>query len=129
STEQKDKALEKALREKVQFLIDDAPSLAMSLNAKAPLRITDLRNGYEHSRSGNAVSLTPLCCAGKNLTRTPVMMVGFGKGKGKVVVSQLITEGRLCGEKDFVDYGIDFYGKRHDEAAVQTVLNLLLAIL
>lgn len=121
----KDKLLEKKLREKIQLLIDDAPSLAMSLNAKAPLRITDLRSGYKHSHSGKALNLLPLCTAGKNLTRTPAIMIEFGEKKGKVIISQLITEGRLSNKLDTIDYNENFYSKRYDEASVQMVLNMI----
>ncbi|MBR5924626.1 MAG: glycoside hydrolase [Bacteroidales bacterium] len=117
------KALINSLRQKVAFLIEDAPALAMSLNAKAPVRITDLGNGYKASLAGKAKSFTPLACAGKNLTRFPVVRIGFGEGKGTAVISQLITAGRLVPSGD--DRSVEGYGIRYDEAAAQMVLNML----
>ena len=97
--------------------------LAMSLNAKAPVRITDLGNGYKTSLAGKAKSFTPLACAGKNLTRIPVVRIGFGKGKGTAVISQLITAGRLVPSVD--NHSVEGYGIRYDEATAQMVLNML----
>lgn len=37
------------LRRKMEFLVEDAPALAMSINPKAPVRITDLGSGYRNS--------------------------------------------------------------------------------
>ena len=117
------KALINSLRKKVAFLIEDAPALAMSLNAKAPVRISDLGNGYKTSLAGKAKSFTPLACAGKNLTRFPVVRIGFGEGKGTAVISQLITAGRLVPSGD--GRSVEGYGLRYDEASAQTVLNML----
>ena len=117
------KTLVKDLREKVAFLIEDAPALSQSLNPKAPVRVTDLAEGYSASLQGKARSFTPLACAGKNLTRTPVVLIGFGEGKGQVIISQLITSGRL--DKRKRRRSVEGYSIRYDEATVQTVLNML----
>ena len=122
-----DKDLEKRLRDKVRLLIEDAPSLANSLNAKAPVRITDLGKGLLSASDGKATEFVPLCCAGKNLSRTPVILVGFGEGKGKLIVSQLLTQGRLKKKAGTVNLSKKHYGIRYDEAAVQVVLNMILA--
>ena len=53
--------------------------------------------------------------------RTPVVLVDFGQSHGSVIISQLITEGRLV-QKEGEN---DLYGKRYDPVAVQFVLNLL----
>ena len=53
--------------------------------------------------------------------RTPVVLVDFGQSHGSVIISQLITEGRLVQKEG----EIDLYGKRYDPVAVQFVLNLL----
>ena len=63
--------------------------------------------------------------AGKNLTRTPVVKIDFGEGKGKLIVSQLLTSGRL--HRQFGDAGL--YGIRYDEATVQMVLNMMNEVL
>lgn len=125
-SEPKNEKVIKALREKVAFLIEDAPALSLSLNANAPVRMTDLSEGYSASIRGKAESFVPLACCGKNLTRTPVVCIGFGEGKGKVVISQLITNGRLNRNKRC--RSVEGYGIRYDEAAVQTVLNMLAVV-
>ena len=72
-------------------------------------------------RDSVAENLIVLADAGKNLTRTPVVLIDFGKDKGKLVISQLLTAGRLS-----ENYGTDgLYGVRYDETAVQVVLNML----
>jgi beta-galactosidase len=109
------------LKKKVTFLVEDAPALANSLNPSAPVNITDLSKEYRESRNGMGESLTPLVNAGKNLTRTPVIMIGFGKGKGKLIVSQLLTAGRLS--SGFGEEGQ--YGIRYDPVANQLVLNMM----
>ena len=51
------------------------------------------------------------------------MAIGFGEGRGRLLVSQLLTEGRLS-----PGFGSDgLYGVRYDATAVQTVVNLLAA--
>lgn len=122
-SERKNEKVIKALRDKVAFLIEDAPALSLSLNANAPVRLTDLSEAYSASLAGKAKSFSPLACCGKNLTRTPVVCIGFGEGKGKVIISQLITDGRLNRNKRCSS--VEGYGTRYDEAAVQTVLNML----
>lgn len=111
-----------ALRRKAEFLVEDAPALAMSVNPKAPVRITDLGNGYSRSASGSATELVPLAAAGKNLTRTPAMRIGFGAGKGCVLLSGLLTAGRLdpAGAHEAGEFAI-----KYDEVAVQTVINMI----
>ena len=110
------------LRRKVEFLVEDAPALASSLNPKAPVKVTDLGAGYRASAEGCATELIPLASAGKNLTRTPVVLVGFGPGKGRVLLSGLLTEGRL---DKLETAGPDHVSPRYDEAAVQMVLNMM----
>ena len=116
------KALIRGLRDKVQLLVEDAPALALSLNPKAPVKVTDLGNGYRASAHGSATELIPLVSAGKNLTRTPVLLVGFGPGKGRVLLSGLLTEGRL---DKTAPAASDHGSPQYDEAAVQMVLNMM----
>ncbi|RNL56636.1 glycoside hydrolase family 2 protein [Pedobacter jejuensis] len=113
--------IKKKLKDKIYFLVQDAPSLSTSLNLNTPVLITDLNKNYLDSKNGLADSFIPLANSAKNLTQTPVALIGFGKGKGKLIVSQLLTSGRLA-----KGYGEDgFYGIRYDEAAVQYVLNMM----
>lgn len=114
-------AVGKRLRDKVRFLVDDAPALAQAINPNAPLKLHDLSALYRASSAGQARELIPLANAGKNLTRVPVMQVNFATGSGCLVLSQLLTAGRLApGFGENTAYGIRF-----DPAAVQMTLNML----
>ena len=55
------------LKNKVEFLIQDAPALANSLNINAPVKVTDLAKGYQESGNGIGQELIPLVNAGKTL--------------------------------------------------------------
>ena len=120
-----DKMSESKLRERVSFLVEDAPALAMTIDPKAKIKVTDLRGEYEASAGGMAKNFTVLVNAGKNLTRTPVILVDFGEDKGKMILSQLLTAGRLA--EGFGEEGAK--GIRYDEAAVQMTLNMLAELL
>jgi hypothetical protein len=52
-------------------------------------------------------------------------MISFGEGKGKLIVSQLLTAGRLA--RGFGEDGL--YGIRFDPVANQFVLNMMEAVL
>jgi len=116
-----DGEIKNKLKKKVAFLVEDAPALANSLNINAPVKVTDISMGYKNAQNGICESLTPLVNAGKGLTRTPVIMINFGKNKGTLIASQLLTSGRLVdtfGEKGQ-------YGIRYDPVAEQFVLNMM----
>jgi hypothetical protein len=121
SEENNDKSVEQILRDKIKFLVADAPALATSLNPKAKIKIVDLIDMYNKSKSGQAEKLIPLVNCGVNLLRTPVVRVDFEQNHGSVIISQLITEGRFVQQESETD----LYGKRYDPVAVQFVLNLL----
>lgn len=121
SSQPNDAAMQKKLKEKVVFLVEDAPALANAINPLTPVRITNLSQEYQFAKNGQAQRFTPLANCGKNLTKTPVALIEFGEGKGKLIVSQLLTDGRLA--NGFGEEG--FYGIRYDETAVQMVLNML----
>lgn len=112
---------ERQLRDKIKFLADDAPALAAALNPDGPIRRTDLGASYAACLPEGAQELTPLMCAGRSLVRTPVVAVGFGKARGRLVLSQLYTEGRIV--RGASEPGL--YGVRYDPAAEQFTLNLL----
>jgi hypothetical protein len=121
SEENNNEKVKQILREKVKFLVEDAPALASSLNPDAEIKIVDLVNMSKNYKSGQAEKLTPLVNCGLNLVRTPVVRIDFGKQDGSVIISQLINEGRLTqGEGDQ-----DLYSKRYDPVAAQFVLNML----
>jgi len=109
------------LRKRVEFLVQDAPALSGSLNPQAPVRVTDLSKVYRESGNRIGKSLLPLVNSGKNLTRTPVIMIKPGEDRGNIIVSQLLTAGRLA--KGYGEPGL--YGIRYDPVAVQFVLNIV----
>ena len=110
------------LRARVRLLAEDAPALQNRINPGAPVEIVDLGQAYRTSQQGGrATVLTPLASCGKNLVRTPIVELAFGGGRGQVVLSQVLTAGRL--QRGRADPGL--YGLRYDPAAEQFVLNLL----
>ena len=113
---------EASLRSQVAFLIEDMPALALSLPIHTPVRITDLTAGYKSNSGGRATGFTSLAEAGKDLVRTPVTCIFFREGEGRLVISQLLTEGRLA---DKVAKVGGTCPPCYDEAAVQFVLNML----
>jgi hypothetical protein len=122
STRNPDKAAVARLREKVKLLAEDAPALQDRINPSAPVVGTDIARSYREScREGQAAELVSLASCGKNLTRIPVVELGFGLGKGKVILSQVLTAGRLVRGRE--EPGL--YGIRYDPAAEQFTLNLL----
>ena len=60
---------------------------------------------------------------GKNPFRFPVVSVSIGKGRGKVILSQLLTDGRLLKPEGKVSSGKDVLA--YDPLTVQLVLNLI----
>jgi hypothetical protein len=121
STRKNDRNIIQELRNKVKFLVDDAPALAGSIDPDANIDIINLADLYKNCKLGKAEKLIPLVNCGINLLRTPVVQIDFGKNKGAVIISQLITEGRLA--KGYGEPGL--YGKRYDPVVVQFVLNML----
>jgi hypothetical protein len=113
------------LKDKVSFLINDAPALANSLNPNAPVIVTDLAKEFRESEKGMGENLISMVNSGKNLTRTPVIMIKFGKGKGNIIISQLLTSGRLA--NGFGEEGL--YGLRFDPVACQFVMNMMEEVL
>jgi beta-galactosidase len=119
-----DKTTSDALRKRVRFLVEDAPALKGIINPESPITVTDLNALFKQgSTSGQVESVTPMANAGKGLGRTPVVKLTFKPGEGSVIVSQLITAGRLL--PDHSESGPGVYGLRYDPVAVQFVLNML----
>lgn len=109
---------QRELREKVRFLVEDAPALAGCINPDAAIRAHDPGRQYAAGETGRARKLTPLARCGKDLARSPVIEIAFEHGR--LILSQLLTAGRLA-----VGYGTEgHYGIRPDVAAQQFVLNL-----
>ena len=128
SAKENDDAVSATLRKRVKFIVEDAPALAMSVNPNAPITVTDLGKLYTQSAvNGQIANLTPLANAGKGLGRMPVVKLTFGAGSGTLVLSQLITTGRLV--NDPLNSPQEVYRLRYDPIAVQFVLNMLNAAL
>jgi hypothetical protein len=128
SEKENDDAVSATLRKRVKFIVEDAPALAMSVNPDAPIAFTDLGKLYTQSTAnGQTASLTPLANAGKGLSRTPIVKLTFGPDSGSVVISQLLTAGRLA--NDPLNSPQEVYHLRYDPVAVQFVLNMLNASL
>jgi hypothetical protein len=126
SPRQKDTNTMTKLRDKVKFLAEDAPTLRERLNPNAPIETIDLSQSYRQSgKTGRALRLTALANCGKNLTRVPIVELAFGEGKGKVLLSQALTAGRLA--RGHHEPGL--YGIRYDPVAEQFTLNMLAEVL
>jgi beta-galactosidase len=122
SPEKMDKTVTARLRDKVRLLADDAPSLQGRINPKAPIQCTDLAQIYRQSGAEcKATQLVPLASCGKNLACLPIVELIFGPGKGNVILSQVLTAGRLV--RGHREPGL--YGIRYDPAAEQFTLNLI----
>ena len=122
STENMDKAVMARLRGKVKLLAEDAPALQNRINPNALVACTDIAQSYRQSGAEcQATRLIPLANCGKNLTRVPVVELVFGPGKGNVILSQVLTAGRLVRGRN--ESGL--YGLRYDPAAEQFTLNLV----
>ncbi len=122
STVENDPKVLSLLHNKVKLIFEDAPSIAKTINMNAEVKMTNLSETYtELTKQKTGIDLTPLACCGKGLSRIPCVMLDFTNEKNRVIVSQLLTSGRLA-----PGFGQDgLYGIRYDEAAVQMVLNML----
>lgn len=123
SKKPKDEAVIAELRRKVKFLFDDAPALQGRLDPDGPILTTDLAAALRTTGGGSedASELVPLANCGKNLTRVPIVMASFGPNRGRVVISQVLTAGRLVGDGG----SLRLYELGHDPAAEQFALNLI----
>ncbi len=107
----------------MKFLVEDAPALKLRINPDAPLVEHNLGAAYRGASESAADRIVPLASCGKDLLRTPVFLVDYGPGRGRLLVSQLLTSGRLvsgAGEPGL-------YGRRYDPAAVQLLCPASLA--
>ncbi len=111
------------LRAKVMLLVEDAPALQAAIDTRTSVRTYHLSALYRDrlQQSIRSVSLTALASCGKNLTRIPIVQMDFGSDYGRLLLSQVITRGRLA--QGFGEDGL--YGVRYDAAAVQLTLNML----
>jgi beta-galactosidase len=121
SSKPNDAGTQQKLHEKVRFLVDDAPALKNSINPDAPIKMFDLNTGYKKSSDSKVEQLVPMVSAGKDLVRSPVVLLSFKNMKGKLMISQLLTEGRLSSSSQ----QIGNYGICYDPVSVQFVLNMM----
>jgi beta-galactosidase len=116
-----DEKLMNELRREVKFLVEDAPALKGSINPNAPVEITDLTMGFISSKNGQAKTMQPLVNCGRNLILTPVILIDFGEGKGRLILSQLVTKGRLTNSRQTGG----LYDIRYDAVACQFIINMI----
>lgn len=121
STKDNDAVVIKALHDRVAFLVEDAPDLKNVINLEAKIEQIDLSREYREHAGGHAEQMIPLVTCGKGLTRTSIFELTFGTRKGNVILSQVLTAGRLV--RGVIEPGL--YGVRYDPATEQFVLNIL----
>ncbi len=110
-----------SLKNRVAFLVEDAPALKLRVNPDAPVKVLNLSKSYELNTGGKVESFVPLALAGNDLVKTPVCQISFGPDRGKLILSQMMVHNRLLPNKD----QSDLYDIRYDPVAVQMVLNML----
>lgn len=116
-----DKQAPERLRKKLRFLVDDAPALKTKIDPEAAISSHNLSAQFLKSAQSRIEEFKPLAAAGKDLVRAPVVLLKFKGMQGKLILSQLLTEGRLV-EKNLNPIG---YGVRYDPVAVQFVINMM----
>jgi beta-galactosidase len=116
-----DEEVRQALRARVRFLAEDSEALRHGIDPHGPIRTIDLSDQYRRCLGSSASRFVPLASAGKRLSRAPVVQIDFESGMGRVVISQLITQGRLA--RGFGTPGR--HGLRYDPVAVQFTLNMI----
>lgn len=121
STKANDEETLQRLRASVMQKIEDSPSLAVFINPNIPIKQTDISAGYRNANTGMAKHMIRMVNAGKNLTKVPVVKIEFGEGKGNLLVSQLLTSGRISHLSETEKP----YERRYDETAIQMVLNII----
>ena len=82
-----DKETIRKLKDKVAFLVADAPALQSAVNANAPVQEIKLQNVLKMAEEAEGKDIQVLALCGKNLVRTPVAQIEFGLGKGKIIIS------------------------------------------
>ncbi len=114
-----DEAVKAKLKERVTFLVDDAPSLQGAVNPDAEITVLNLHEEY-HELPDNAgkVKYFDASIAGKSLLRTPSVLIDFAD-KGNMLISQFMLDGRLANENDKI------FELKNDPAATQLLINTI----
>ena len=113
--------IQDSLRQSVKFLIEDAPALKLRINPNANIIVTNLNDEFKASSGGKAKELFPLVSAGRNLKKKPVYVVNYGSGYGKMILSQLITDGRINRTHKYSKK----LEEKYDPSTEQMVINML----
>ncbi|MBR2037489.1 MAG: hypothetical protein IKA09_07130 [Lachnospiraceae bacterium] len=113
--EEEPEVIQERLMQQVNFLLADAPALRIGNSAPQVTKynLSETYRGF----TDNGNSCIPLMHAGKGFKRIPAVEVKYGSGT--LILTQLITDGRLTGE----DRGLDRTHK--DPIVQQMVLNML----
>lgn len=118
---------ENALRERVRFLVTDAPSLAERIHPEKPIHMLPLGRILTEAKDKALpeTALIPLVVCGRGLLRTVCGLISPAGGSGRILLSQLLTEGRL--EKSNASDSL--YAPRYDPEIAQIVLDAIAAAL
>lgn len=114
------KEIEK-IREEIRFLIEDAPSLFLVLDPEGDVHVTNIAEEYRNNASGKIQKVNVLAQAGEDLTRTPVLSLEFGTGKGELLLSQVIMKGRLSNNEQ----PHELYAHEEDPIAGNMLMNMI----
>lgn len=108
-----------ALRSRVRFLVADAPSLEKRIDPEAEMQVIPLGRLLEEAKAKQQTSLPePIAVCGRGLKRMAACAFRPEKTGGTVVLSQLLTKGRLM--KGYEEPGL--YGARFDPEMAQLML-------
>ncbi len=120
------------LRERIRFLAEDAPALAPSLNPGGTVQTIDVAAELAAADPAGAVACTPRAECGRQLRRTPLLRCDLAGG-GRILLSQLLTDGRLHGSAQALARAphdrVGGYALRADPTAQAIVLAELDALL
>jgi len=93
----------------------------VTVDPSAAIEAANLVEEYRKCEGRYARGLKVLAQCGKNLSRGAVVELEFAAGQGRLILSQLLTAGRLS--RGYGESGL--YGIRYDPAAAQMVLNMI----
>ncbi len=111
-----------ALRERVRFLVADAPSLEKRIDPEAEIEVIQLGRLLSNAPVLSSVSAPqPLVVCGRDLNQVVVCEFKPEADCGKLIISQLLTGGRLMAA--YSQPGL--YGARRDPEMIQMMLSLL----
>lgn len=119
--EKPDQAAADALRERVRFLVSDAPSLEKRIHPEARMDVIPLGRLIAGASDEPAAQPEALAVCGRGLDHVAACALQPAKHSGVMVLSQLLTQGRLM--KQFSEDGL--YGARFDPEMAQLAQTLL----